>query len=320
MNKQITIQCLGAEDEITQILCYDTVCAAIFLRILLAGKEEQSTSIKSISKSIGIESLSVVKRRLDWLESNGVIFSSNETNNWEENRYEINYVSRLFIRQSNERNIEQGKVQNQTTEKFDVHNDLNNSESKLLKDLIALGQDQGYITLDEISNHLGDEPITSEQMEKIFITFSELEIDILESPPEDKFNKKEFDKKHKVDLINRQDYQNVGLLSQSEDNILERDLYRKDLEDNERRIELEQNFKKEEELKDLFSRCGLTPIEEKVLRMRFGLDEVKDHTLEEVGQDFDVTRERIRQIEAKALRKLRHPSRAKLLKKFYESI
>ena len=64
---------------------------------------------------------------------------------------------------------------------------------------------------------------------------------------------------------------------------------------------------------------SLTAREEKVLRMRFGLDEVKDHTLEEVGQDFDVTRERIRQIEAKALRKLRHPSRSKLLKSFYES-
>ena len=56
--------------------------------------------------------------------------------------------------------------------------------------------------------------------------------------------------------------------------------------------------------------------EEKVLRMRFGIDEKKDHTLEEVGQDFDVTRERIRQIEAKALRKLRHPTRSRLLKSF----
>ena len=55
----------------------------------------------------------------------------------------------------------------------------------------------------------------------------------------------------------------------------------------------------------------LTPREEKVLRMRFGIGEKSDHTLEEVGQDFEVTRERIRQIEAKALRKLRHPSRAK---------
>ncbi|OIP39206.1 MAG: RNA polymerase sigma factor RpoD [Deltaproteobacteria bacterium CG2_30_63_29] len=63
----------------------------------------------------------------------------------------------------------------------------------------------------------------------------------------------------------------------------------------------------------------LTPREEKVLRMRFGIGEKSDHTLEEVGQDFDVTRERIRQIEAKALRKLRHPSRAKQLKPFVES-
>ena len=57
----------------------------------------------------------------------------------------------------------------------------------------------------------------------------------------------------------------------------------------------------------------LTPREEKVLRMRFGIGERSDHTLEEVGQDFEVTRERIRQIEAKALRKLRHPSRSKKL-------
>jgi len=64
---------------------------------------------------------------------------------------------------------------------------------------------------------------------------------------------------------------------------------------------------------------SLTPREERVLRMRFGIGEKYDHTLEEVGQDFDVTRERIRQIEAKALRKLRHPSRAKKLRSFVES-
>ena len=62
----------------------------------------------------------------------------------------------------------------------------------------------------------------------------------------------------------------------------------------------------------------LTPREEKVLRRRFGIGEAADHTLEEVGQEFDVTRERIRQIEAKALRKLRHPSRSKRLKSFVE--
>lgn len=62
----------------------------------------------------------------------------------------------------------------------------------------------------------------------------------------------------------------------------------------------------------------LTPREEKVLRMRFGIGEKSDHTLEEVGRDFSVTRERIRQIEAKALRKLRHPSRAKKLRSFVD--
>jgi RNA polymerase primary sigma factor len=64
----------------------------------------------------------------------------------------------------------------------------------------------------------------------------------------------------------------------------------------------------------------LTPREEKVLRKRFGIGESTDHTLEEVGQDFEVTRERIRQIEAKALRKLRHPSRSRKLKSFVESL
>ncbi len=63
----------------------------------------------------------------------------------------------------------------------------------------------------------------------------------------------------------------------------------------------------------------LTPREEKVLRMRFGIGEKSDHTLEEVGKDFDVTRERIRQIEAKALRKLRHPSRSRQLRSFLEA-
>jgi len=63
----------------------------------------------------------------------------------------------------------------------------------------------------------------------------------------------------------------------------------------------------------------LTPREEKVLRMRFGIGERADHTLEEVGQDFAVTRERIRQIEAKALRKLRHPTRSRKLKNFIET-
>ena len=63
---------------------------------------------------------------------------------------------------------------------------------------------------------------------------------------------------------------------------------------------------------------GLTPREAKVLRMRFGIDMNTDHTLEEVGKQFDVTRERIRQIEAKALRKLRHPTRSEPLRSFLE--
>ncbi len=63
----------------------------------------------------------------------------------------------------------------------------------------------------------------------------------------------------------------------------------------------------------------LAPREAQVLKMRFGIGERSNHTLEEVGQDFAVTRERIRQIEAKALRKLRHPSRSRMLRDFMES-
>ena len=71
-----------------------------------------------------------------------------------------------------------------------------------------------------------------------------------------------------------------------------------------------------EQLMDVLN--TLTPREEKVLRLRFGLEDGRPRTLEEVGGVFDVTRERIRQIEAKALRKLRHPSRSKKLKDFLE--
>ena len=64
----------------------------------------------------------------------------------------------------------------------------------------------------------------------------------------------------------------------------------------------------------------LTPRVAQVLRLRFGIEMSTDHTLEEVGKQFDVTRERIRQIEAKALRKLRHPSRSRKLKAFMDGI
>jgi RNA polymerase primary sigma factor len=64
--------------------------------------------------------------------------------------------------------------------------------------------------------------------------------------------------------------------------------------------------------------ASLTPREERIVRMRFGLGMNSDHTLEEVGQQFSVTRERIRQIEAKALRKLKHPSRSSMLRSFLD--
>ncbi|MBW2652229.1 MAG: RNA polymerase sigma factor RpoD, partial [Deltaproteobacteria bacterium] len=76
------------------------------------------------------------------------------------------------------------------------------------------------------------------------------------------------------------------------------------------------NHNLKEQTKKILS--TLTPRQEKIVRMRFGIDEKADHTLEEVGQDYSLTRERIRQIEEKALRKLRHPSRSKKLRIFIE--
>jgi len=67
-------------------------------------------------------------------------------------------------------------------------------------------------------------------------------------------------------------------------------------------------------------RARLTPREEKIMKMRFGLEDGSEHTLEEVGLEFALTRERIRQIEAKALRKLRQPSRSRKLKSFLEDV
>jgi len=81
-------------------------------------------------------------------------------------------------------------------------------------------------------------------------------------------------------------------------------------------VESTTNTNLSETVRDVLA--GLTPREAKVLRMRFGIDTHTDHTLEEVGKQFDVTRERIRQIEAKALRKLRHPSRSEQLRSFLD--
>lgn len=81
-------------------------------------------------------------------------------------------------------------------------------------------------------------------------------------------------------------------------------------------VEATTNINLTETVRDVLA--GLTPREAKVLRMRFGIDMNTDHTLEEVGKQFDVTRERIRQIEAKALRKLRHPSRSEQLRSFLD--
>ncbi|HJZ23768.1 MAG TPA: RNA polymerase sigma factor RpoD [Candidatus Babeliales bacterium] len=97
------------------------------------------------------------------------------------------------------------------------------------------------------------------------------------------------------------------------------DAYIKDFIENENEIspaETVSNNNLKEHVREILK--TLTPREEKVLKMRFGIDVASEHTLEEVGKDFSVTRERIRQIEVKALRKLRHPSRSKRLQSFFD--
>jgi RNA polymerase primary sigma factor len=83
-------------------------------------------------------------------------------------------------------------------------------------------------------------------------------------------------------------------------------------------IENTTNINLSETVRDVLA--GLTPREAKVLRMRFGIEMQSDHTLEEVGKQFDVTRERIRQIEAKAIRKLKHPSRSDKLRTYLDNL
>lgn len=98
------------------------------------------------------------------------------------------------------------------------------------------------------------------------------------------------------------------------------DAYLKDFIENENELspsESVANNDLKERIREVLK--TLTPREEKVLKMRFGIDVASEHTLEEVGKDFSVTRERIRQIEVKALRKLRHPSRSKNLKNFFDT-
>ena len=83
-------------------------------------------------------------------------------------------------------------------------------------------------------------------------------------------------------------------------------------------VDIEKMASQMTEIKDKIDEVlkELTDREERVLRLRYGLDDGRTHTLEEVGKEFNVTRERIRQIEAKALKKLRHPTRAKQLKDY----
>ena len=125
---------------------------------------------------------------------------------------------------------------------------------------------------------------------------------------------------NKLNRISRQLLQETGLEPTPEElsrrMVIPEDKIRKILKIAKEPIDAATNFGLSEAVQKVLG--SLTPGEAKVLRMRFGINMNTDHTLEEVGKQFDVTRERIRQIEAKALRKLRHPSRAEQLRSFLE--
>ena len=168
---------------------------------------------------------------------------------------------------------------------------------KEVEPLISIEGEKGFLTFEEVNEIPSNDIVSSDQIDDVLMMFDEMDIDVvddlqgLKMEEEKDLEKEEEEDSHLGDFI-----EDKAILSPQEAVI---------------------SANLTEQTGKVLS--SLTSREEKVLRMRFGIGEKYDHTLEEVGQDFDVTRERIQQIEAKALRKLRHPSRSKRLKSFIEA-
>jgi len=168
---------------------------------------------------------------------------------------------------------------------------------KEVEQLISIEGEKGFLTFEEVNEIPSNDIVSSDQIDDVLMMFDEMDIDVvddlqgLKMEEEKDLEKEEEEDSHLGDFI-----EDKAIISPQEAVI---------------------SANLTEQTGKVLS--SLTSREEKVLRMRFGIGEKYDHTLEEVGQDFDVTRERIRQIEAKALRKLRHPSRSKRLKSFIEA-
>ena len=177
-----------------------------------------------------------------------------------------------------------------------------------LKNLIVLGRERSYLTYAEINDHLPDDILDAEQIEGIISMINE-------GPDPALLAEKMEMAEEKIQMILKISKVPISI----ETPIGDDDLHLGDFIEDASTVapvDAAVNASLRDVCKDVLD--TLTLREAKVLRMRFGIEMNTDHTLEEVGKQFDVTRERIRQIEAKALRKLRHPSRSERLKSFLE--
>jgi RNA polymerase primary sigma factor len=168
-----------------------------------------------------------------------------------------------------------------------------------VKALVRTAKKHGYVTHEQINSLMKE--VNSEQIEDVLAMLNEMGINVIE-------------KVRKVLKIAKEPISLETPIGDEEDSHLG-DF----IEDKNTILPIDAAI--QSNLRETTTRvlASLTPREERIVRMRFGIGMNTDHTLEEVGQQFSVTRERIRQIEAKALRKLKHPSRSRILRTFLDN-
>jgi RNA polymerase sigma factor (sigma-70 family) len=169
-----------------------------------------------------------------------------------------------------------------------------------VRTLIAMGKERGYLLYDEVNDILPAEGHSSKEIEDLLSTFERYGSDIYEGVSAAKAARPKLEVSEPVEAEAKEEV--AGVYEE-----VELDLTSGVLERTNGPVRM-------------YLREMGTPREERIIKMRFGMDDGSEHTLEEVGRTFAVTRERIRQIEAKALRKLRRPSRSSKLRVFLEGL